>query len=271
MAYAEWPSAGDGRTIVCVHGVGASHELWQPVAPALSARGRVLAVDLPGSGSSPRGGRRVTVAGAQAALSGFLRAAADGPCVLVGTSFGGAVVARQAATEPSSTIGIVLGSSYLPPVYGGWRSPAVVAALLLERLGSAGAGARRSLLSSAVPPGPPTVGPPPVPAEGVRPRPEHWAAEIESVASLIAMSVRLSSTQRLYDRIRCPVLLLHGEEDSQVPVSWARAARRRHPSWELRTFPGVPHVVKIGSPGWWLEAVEDWLDRLPGPFATGRS
>lgn len=276
LAYWEWASTAQGPDIVCVHGVGASHRLWDPVGAALSCRGRVLAVDLPGSGSSPRRAR-VTVAGAQGALSGFLRAAVEKPCVLVGTSFGGAVVARQAATEPGSVRGMVLGSSYLPPVYGGWRSPAVVGALLAERIGAAGRAVRAALLRSAVPPvaeaggggrsdeggtdGPGAhtdAGP-----AASRPWAERWWAQVESVASLIAMSVRLKSTERLYDSIRCPVLLLHGEEDSQVPLSWARAARHRHPGWELHSFPGVPHVVKLGDPSRWLEAVEDWLDRLP--------
>jgi hypothetical protein len=59
--------------------------------------------------------------------------------------------------------------------------------------------------------------------------------------------------------------LLHGEEDQEAPVTWAYLAKRRHTGWELQVHAGLPHVVKLANPEWWIGAVERWLDRLPPP------
>ncbi len=276
LRYWEWDGPGsDAPTIVCVHGLGATHEMWAPVVPTLTRRARVLTVDLPGSGATPLRRRRATAQGAQQRLSELLRTTGHGPSVLMGSSFGGVVCARQAGVEPESALGLVLSSSYLPPLYGGWRAPGVVTALLAEQLGKAGKALRQSWLSPAVGTSPGLdvqteqvrrSEPPPdhQPSAGARgaSRRGHLAAQSQAVASLVAMSLRPSSVNRLYDHIGCPVLVLHGEEDSSVPVEWAQFAQQRRPRWELHTFPGTPHLVKLGDPHWWLRVVEDWLDRL---------
>ena len=45
---------GDGRAVVLVHGVGGTAWVWHRVAPARTAAGRPLAVDLRGFGLSQR-------------------------------------------------------------------------------------------------------------------------------------------------------------------------------------------------------------------------
>lgn len=264
---------------MCVHGLGATHEMWDPVMPALTRQAQVLTVDLPGSGASPLHAGRAMVVGIQGVLSDFLRLVGNGPVVLMGSSYGGAICARQAGMEPESVTGLILNSSYLPPLYGGWRAPGVAGALLAEQLGRAGKALRTSWLSPAVGMLPPDLGVQEDRVGSGDPSPDHHralprgssagtsrrghlAAQVQSVASLIGLSLRPSSVNRLYDRIRCPVLVLHGEDDSSVPVEWAQFAQQRRPSWELHTFPGVPHLVKLDNRQWWQQVVEDWLDRL---------
>jgi fermentation-respiration switch protein FrsA (DUF1100 family) len=87
-------------------------------------------------------------------------------------------------------------------------------------------------------------------------------AEVEAVASLIRLSLRPSLARQFYDEIQCPVLVIHGEEDPEVPATWARLAHWRRPAWELEIHAGVPHVVSLANPEWWLGGVESWLDRL---------
>src|SRR5262245_32193138 len=48
----------DETTFVLLHGLGGSHLSWIQAAPGLAGLGRVLAVDMPGFGRSPRAGRR---------------------------------------------------------------------------------------------------------------------------------------------------------------------------------------------------------------------
>jgi pimeloyl-ACP methyl ester carboxylesterase len=266
--YREWDGPRD-LTVVCVHGMGGSHRDWEGVAAMLASRGRVIALDLPGFGRSPRRGRRMTLSGAQAVLSGFLAMVADAPVVLIGTSFGGGIASLQTARETASVRGLILSSSYLPAFYGGWRAPIVGVAMTTEQVGGMARGLRQSLLSSAV------VRPADCaddeshegrndPAVRVSAR-DRRVAGVEAVTSLVGLSVRPWLAWRIYDQIHCPVLVLHGEEDQEVPVTWAYLAKRRHPDWELRVHAGVPHVVKLANPEWWIRDVERWLDRLPPP------
>jgi pimeloyl-ACP methyl ester carboxylesterase len=93
-------------------------------------------------------------------------------------------------------------------------------------------------------------------------RRDRRVASVEAVSSLIGLSLRPRQAWGFYDQIRCPVLVLHGEEDPEVPATWAYIAKRRHPGWELEVHAGVPHVVSLANPEWWIGGVEDWLDRL---------
>ena len=44
---------GQGESLVLLHGLGASREAWDAIMPALAQRFDVIAVDLPGFGTSP--------------------------------------------------------------------------------------------------------------------------------------------------------------------------------------------------------------------------
>ncbi len=47
---------GAGSPLVLIHGIGSRWQVWKPVLPLLAARFDVIAVDLPGFGSSPPDG-----------------------------------------------------------------------------------------------------------------------------------------------------------------------------------------------------------------------
>src|SRR6266540_5052334 len=82
--YRDWTGPEEGPTFVCVHGLGGSLLNWALVAPGLSTRGRVLALDLAGFGLSPAAGRSAGVRSSWRLLGGFLRALELPPVVLVG-------------------------------------------------------------------------------------------------------------------------------------------------------------------------------------------
>lgn len=265
--YREWSGRSD-LTIVCVHGLGGSHRDWEQVATRLASRGRVLALDLPGFGQSPRQHRRTTLREAQSVLSRFLVAVVDAPVVLIGTSLGGGIASLHAARAPASVRGLVLSSSYLPAYYGGWRAPIVGLAMTTEQVGGLARDLRQSLLRSAFA----KLAGMPEPErrthlgrhDGVvhLSRRDRRMAEAEAIISLTALALRPSLARQFYDEIRCPVLVLHGEEDPEVPATWAQLAHWRRPAWELQVHAGVPHVVSLANPEWWIGGVESWLDRL---------
>src|SRR5262245_26737320 len=113
VAFREWDGPTD-TTFVLLHGLGGSHLSWIQAAPGLAGLGRVLAVDMPGFGRSPKAGRPTRLMDSRRSVSRFLDKLTDGPVILVGNSMGGAVAALEGAMEPDRVAGIVLTSSVFP-------------------------------------------------------------------------------------------------------------------------------------------------------------
>lgn len=86
---------GDGaRVAVLLHGMMGSAESWWRVAPLLVDNGyRVLALDLPGHGSSPRDPELTVERAAAAVVDAVALRTSERPAVAIGHSFGGTVLA----------------------------------------------------------------------------------------------------------------------------------------------------------------------------------
>ena len=63
-----------------------------------------------------------------------------------------------------------------------------------------------------------------------------------------------------YDRVRCPVLLLHGLDSDVLPASIAQEMTRRGPRAELVEFPGIGHAPALMNPTQ-IAIVADFLRR----------
>jgi pimeloyl-ACP methyl ester carboxylesterase len=70
--------------------------------------------------------------------------------------------------------------------------------------------------------------------------------------SLAPLGLRPAELHDVGDAITCPVLVVHGDDDHHVPVAFARASARRHPSWRLAVIPGAGHVSHRAAPASWL-------------------
>jgi pimeloyl-ACP methyl ester carboxylesterase len=268
-------------TFVLVHGLGGSHINWVQVAAGLSGLGRVLALDLPGFGYSPRNGRGSGLMDERRILSRFIAEQASGRVVLVGNSMGGVIGILHAAVEPDTLAGLVLTSSPFPWTRGALPHPAVLAGfaaydapglgpLLLE------ARIRRLDPARAVRLGFRFVAADPrsVPDEVVRLTveqvqergldPDAPAAFQAAWRSLRRLGARPDIARRAMDGVRCPVFVLHGRRDRLVPAAYAEAALREHPAWRGRIFPDLGHVPQMEAPGRWLAEVADWYDEMLG-------
>jgi pimeloyl-ACP methyl ester carboxylesterase len=108
-ARAYFREAGTGPAVVCIHASAGSSAQWRPLIDRLAGRFRTLAVDLYGSGKSPRwpDDRALSLADEVALLEPVLAAAGD-RFHLVGHSYGGAVALKAALADPGRLRSLVL-------------------------------------------------------------------------------------------------------------------------------------------------------------------
>jgi pimeloyl-ACP methyl ester carboxylesterase len=239
----------------------------------LSARGLVIAPDLPGSGRSRslRRGAGGTLAGAQF-LDDFTAALGIERVVVHGHSMGGLVGGLFAGRVPDRVERLVLTSAPLPglpdpPRYpGAWRlalgvarpvaDVLVGAAIRLKadawrrwveerdssRLGSEVSRMSPELLSLA--------------AEEVGRLTLSWRIEgavDAAIAVLRALTVDEARTREALDSITAPTLLLWGADDRVIPQRLISEVEAAHPSWNSRTIDGIGHLLPWEAPELYVE------------------
>jgi pimeloyl-ACP methyl ester carboxylesterase len=284
--YVDHGGPTDGPLLVCIHGLGGSLVNWAALAPRLTDRARVLALDLPGFGRTRAAGRPTSVAANQKLLNRFLRAVADGPAVLVGNSMGGLIATMQAGTHPETVAGTVLIGPALPRALGARPDPFVTAMFAMYAVPPLG----RVLLQGQRRGDPEQtamdrlrlccVDTDRVPAPVLR---QHVAlarvrrtyddvddALLEAARSVMWVLARRRHHLAMQAAVTSPVLLLHGARDRLVPVASARAAARAHPTWRFQVAEDVGHVPQLEAPGWTAECILDWLETGALAAATPR-
>ncbi len=101
----------DKATIVLIHGLSDTREIWLRQAPFLQCSADVITYDIRGFGSSPVGAANGTVDQMADDLAQLLSALAAGPVWLVGFSMGGVIAQRFALDFPERVAGLVLVAS----------------------------------------------------------------------------------------------------------------------------------------------------------------
>jgi pimeloyl-ACP methyl ester carboxylesterase len=269
--------------LVCVHGLGGSHANWSALAPLLTGRYRVLALDLAGFGLTTGSPRSTSVSGNQQLLDRFLRGVAEEPAVLVGNSMGGLISALQAARHPETASAVVLIDPALPLVLS--LPDPRVAAMFGE---FALPGPLRRLLER---------GRPALTAEDVavglvrlccadpsrisrdlidehialaRRRPVVPNAQADlllAARSLIWVIARRRRYAAALHSLPMPVMLLHGDRDRLVPIRAATKTAVANKYWRFEVAAGVGHVPMIEVPQWTADQLHSWL---PAALATTR-
>ena len=251
-------AGGDGDPVVLVHGLGGAGTNWVELLPGLLERHRVLVLDLPGHGGSgrlPRGAAMSEFADAVAAVVEHEEVA---PALVFGQSFGAHTALRLAHRRPELVRGLLLAA------------PAGI------RTGARGVRAA-VLVSAAV-----------RPARLVAPFRHRFSERVWYrralfrpwfVSDPLALSPRatigfldgapertdmgtagramLADDPRLdLEHVSCPVVLLWGARDAQLPLDdafeYARRLRAR-----LRVVADCGHLVIGERPHACLDALEE--------------
>lgn len=256
---------GDGPPLVLVHGLTGAASNFVELAPLLATRFRVLVPELPGhGGSSP-----LPAAPNLDAFAERVRgvAAAEGmlPAAFVGHSLGALVALRLAMRRPQDVRALVLAGA------AGIRSATRWAEFWLTFFGRLQLGSRiaphRALLARRprlryLPFGywgaadPEALSPRQV--DGFLAGPERHTDTWSAMQVLVRDDPRLD-----LERVRCPVLVLWGTRDHQVPVddAFEYARRLRAP---LRTIADCGHLLVGERPDACAHAIGEFLGSLDG-------
>jgi pimeloyl-ACP methyl ester carboxylesterase len=259
---------GAGPIHLLIHPMGTGAWSWMDVIGPLSARGLVLAPDLPGSGRSRpvHRGRGGVFAGARF-MDDFTAALGIERVVVHGHSMGGLVGGVFAGQVPDRAERLVLTSAPLPglpdppPFPAAWRVGLDVARPVADIL--VGAGVRlkadtwrrrvedrdRSRLGPEVSRMSPELLS--LAAEDVGRMTLPWRVQgaVDAALSVTrALTVDEAQTREALDAITAPTVLLWGAEDRVIPERLIREVEAAHPGWSSRTIDGVGHVLPWESP-----------------------
>ena len=273
--YIEVGGPAGAPLLVLVHGLGGSHLDWVAILPELSQHARVMAIDLVGHGLTPRGRRIADVESHRRLVGAFLREVAGTPAILVGNSMGGLVSALQAAREPETVAGLVLVDPALPAGSTGKLNPKVLVSFVLCMIPGFGEWylpwrwrhstpereVRRALAASCFDSShvPQVAIDAQVELSRQLDRLDVDTAYLQSTRSVCSMMLRPRRPAASLDGIDQPVLLLHGDRDTLVPLAAARRISAGHPDWRFSVARDVGHVPMLEVPGWTVEQITDWI------------
>ena len=232
-------------TMVLVHGLGqnASRD-WDTVVPALAARHRVIAVDLPGFGRSTGGNHPYSPELYVSVLDEVLRARVSEPFVLVGHSMGGAVSLLYAATHPDRVDRLVLIDAA-----GILHRDTYTSFMMHARLNSLLASVATTVMSPFArrTPNPELL------LESEVTRETFLGGDPNRIA---ALALILHDFGPALDRVRAPTLILWGADDDIAAMRVARLLESRLPAARLEVRQGVGHLPMVDDPAWVIERVD---------------
>ncbi len=250
---------GLGPAVLLVHGFPLDHTMWSAQIEVLSRRYRAIAPDLRGFGRS--GVTEGTVSMEQLAddLAALLDALRIGePVVFCGLSMGGYVAWEFCRKYAGRLRGLILCDT---------RSAADAPEAAAARLDVARQVLRDGpgLLAGAMLPklfAPATL----------EKRPEIAAAlqqvvlgtDVRGIAAAARGMAQRPDSTPILGRIRCPTLVLVGEEDSLSPEEQMRAMARAIPGAQFVAIPGAGHLPPMERPAETTAAIEAFLDGLGG-------
>lgn len=250
----------DPQPLVLLHGLGGSLHDWEGWTRALRNTHRVIRIDLPGNGLSDpaREGNYRSEADARRVLA-LLDQLGVERMRLVGHGHGGEVAAQMALQAPRRVARLLLVSSApqdaeslpLPlRVLPSLPLPQWLVSSMLPRL------LVSSTLDWLYAPGVKVT------AARVDRRQELLQREGNRWALLQQWRQRPGEqeSEETFSRLKVPVLLLWGNEDSLTPLAQAQSLRGKIPGSRLLMLSGVGHLPQEEAPARSLAAVQPFLD-----------
>jgi magnesium chelatase accessory protein len=254
--------AGEGEALVLVHGLGGAAANWVALVPLLLPGRRLIVPELPGHGGSSPLPAAPSLSPYADRLGLLLEHEGVAPAAVVGHSLGGAIALRLAMRRPEAVSALVLAAA------AGISSTTRNAHYALTITGILKPGRkiaphRRRVASSALlkrivfgrwgASDPPALSPELV--EAFLAGPARHTDTVSAAKALVRDDLRSE-----LEHVRCPVLVLWGARDNQLPVDDAFEYARRLQA-PLRVIADCGHLLIGERPAACADAIAGFLSR----------
>lgn len=250
---------GDGPLVTFSHSLGCHLGMWDEQVQALRGRYRVLRFDTRGHGQTSAPAGAYSLEQMADDLHGLLVGLGIKETHFVGLSMGGMIGQVAALKYPAMLQSLVLCDTTS-------RYPAAAAPIWEERIRTVEAKGMDPL---------------------VQPTLERWftapfRARRKDVMERVGAMIRntpavgyigcchavpkIDVTHRLGE-VRCPALVIVGEEDPGTPVEMARQIHAALPSAELAILRSASHLSNVEQPAEFTRVLAGFLDKLTGRSA----
>jgi 3-oxoadipate enol-lactonase len=248
---------GAGPPLLLVHGFPLDHSMWHVEPASLPAQVRVIAPDLPGFGRSPAADDKLTMEQFADCLAGMLDAlAVREPVVLCGLSMGGYIglqfwrkyavrlrglifcdTRAQADAPEAAAARLVMADRVLS------EGPAPLVETMLPKLFAETTRRERPQVVAGL-------------------RAVMMATDPRGIAAAArGMAERPDMTARLAE-IRCPTLVLVGQEDALTPPADMRTMAAAIPGAKYVEIPAAGHMSPLENPAAVNGAIAEFLAAL---------
>ena len=247
-----------GRTLVLVHGFGASVNEWRLLIPELTAAGyRVIAIDLRGHGWSTRPDGDYSIAGQTELILDLLDRLGVERFSIIGHSWGSAVSLSVVSRAPDRVENIVLYNGmffqeHRPALFSWSRVPGlgefIFGVIYPERRGDRLTWAfydPERFVTEAV-------------VEEVDAYLDRPGTNAATLAGIRAMD--FSELETRYRRVEQPVLLIWGREDQLTPMEWGERLANELQDARILVVPLCGHLPMLEAPSATSNAILRFLE-----------
>jgi 3-oxoadipate enol-lactonase len=241
---------GEGRNLVCLHSLLSDKSSFDPLVERLAGERRMILVNMPGFGQSPRGAAPIDgYADAVAALFDELSLPPDTD--VVGNGFGGFVTLSLAARHGEKfDRAVLIGSAVAFPEEGRAKFRGLAERATSEGMAALADVAMQRMFSDAF----------------IAANPE-LIAERKAVYTAIDPEVFATAAQALAKldfaphlaKIRNPLLVVVGSEDGATPPALGRDLAERLADARIVEMRGLGHCPHIQDPDAFVAVVSDFL------------
>jgi 3-oxoadipate enol-lactonase len=257
LFYSEQGGGDEAETLVFSHGLLMDSSMWDLLLPLFSPHYRVICFDHRGQGQSEHSGRGFDIDQLVQDAAALIQAISKTPVHYVGLSMGGMVGMPLAVRHPALLKSLVLlnTSAQAEPKH---RKAKYAAMKLIVKLVGTKPLARKIM--------------PMMFGKSMLKNPEQqalvgqWQRKVAGLKKTILGPVsgvvdRRDITQEL-KQIRCPTLIIAGEEDTVTPVSCARHMHQHIAHSKLHIIAQCGHGSALEKPDVVADAMKDFYSKM---------